>query len=92
MIVIFYHRNQKEPTSTFNKMLNPSLDYFGTKARVKFIRDRLEQEKITFTHGKMIKIYNVYEIERSVNIRSYPTLENCLFGAAKLTKHVDVDQ
>ena len=30
-------------------------------------------------------------MERSVNISSYPTLENCLFGAVKLTKHVDVD-
>ena len=28
----------------------------------------------------------------SVNISSYPALENCLFGAAKLTKHVDADQ
>ena len=27
----------------------------------------------------------------SVNISSYPTLENCLFGAVKLTKHADVD-
>ena len=33
----------------------------------------------------------VYEIERSVNISSYPMLENCLFGAFKLKKHVDVD-
>ena len=27
----------------------------------------------------------------SVNISSYPTLENCLFGAVKLAKHADVD-
>ena len=27
-----------------------------------------------------------------INIGSFPTLENCLFGAFKLTKHVDVDQ
>ena len=33
----------------------------------------------------------VYEIERSVNISSYPALENCLFGAVELTKYVDVD-
>ena len=39
-----------------------------------------------------MNIYIVYEIGRSVNISSYPTLENCLFGAVKLTKHVDVDQ
>ena len=29
--------------------------------------------------------------ERSVNINSYPTLENCLFGAVKLRKHLDAD-
>ena len=29
---------------------------------------------------------------KSVNISSYPTLENCLYGAVKLTKHADVDQ
>ena len=42
-------------------------------------------------HGKIVNIYIVYETERSVNISSYPTLENCLFGANKLKKHVDVD-
>ena len=39
----------------------------------------------------MVNICIVYEMEKSVNIRSYPTLENCLFGAVKLTKHFDVD-
>ena len=73
-------------------MLNPSLDFVGNKIRVKFNGDCLKQEKITFNHGKIVNIYIVYEIERSVNISSYPTLENCLFGAVKLTKHVDIDQ
>ena len=40
---------------------------------------------------KIVKIYIVYEIENSVNASSYPTLESCLFGAVKLTKHIDVD-
>ena len=80
----------KLPT-TSNKMLNSSLDYVGTKTRVKFNRDCSKQEKITFTHRKTVNINIAYEIERSVNISSYPTLENCLFGAVKLTKHVDVD-
>ena len=39
-----------------------------------------------------MNIYIVYEIERTVNISSYPPPENCLFGAVKLTKHIDVDQ
>ena len=38
-----------------------------------------------------MNIYIVYEIKKGFNISSYPTLENCLFGAVKLTKHVDVD-
>ena len=73
-------------------MLNPSLDYVGTKIRVKFRGDCLKQEKIMFNNGKIANIYIVFEIERSFNIRSYPILGNCLFGAVKLTKHVDVDQ
>ena len=68
------------------------MDYVGTEIRVKFSGDCLKQEKITFNHGKIVNIYIVYEIERSVNMSSYLTLENCLFGAVKLTEHVDVDQ
>ena len=73
------------------KMRNPSVDYDGTKARVKFNGDFLKQEKITFNHGKIVNIYIVYETEKSANISSYPTLWNCLFGTVKLTKYVDVD-
>ena len=58
-------------------MLNPLVDFVGTKARVKYNGDCLKQVKI--------------EIEISVNITSYPTLENCLFCLVKLTKNVDVD-
>ena len=34
----------------------------------------------------IINIYIVYEVTKMNSIYSYPTLENCLFGAAKLTK------
>ena len=77
--------------TTSNKILNPSQDCVGTKARIKFSRDCLKQEKITFNHGKIVNISIVYEIEKSVDISSYPALENCLFGAVKLIKHIDVD-
>ena len=80
----------KSPT-TSNKMLNPSIDYVGTKARVKFNGDCLKQEKVTFNRGKMVNIYIAYKIGRTVNISSCPTQDNFLFGAVKLTKHVDVD-
>ena len=53
-----------KPPTTSNKLPNPSLDCFGTKARVKSKGVCLKQEKITFSHGKIIKIYIVYEIEK----------------------------
>ena len=48
----------KSPT-TSNRILNPSLDFVGTKARVKFNGDCLKQEKITFNHGNIVNIYIV---------------------------------
>ena len=47
--------------------------------------------KKLFDHGKIVNIYIVYEINKTFTSSSYPTLENCLFGAVKLTKHIDVD-
>ena len=89
MIVIFCHGNLK---GCLRKVLSLPVDCVGTKARVKFTGDCLKKDKISFDHGKIVSIYIVYEIEKSVNISSYPTLENCLFGAVKLTKHNnDVD-
>ena len=52
-------------------MFNPSLDYPGSKIRVKFNGDCLKQAKITFNHGKIVNVYIVYELEKSVNISSY---------------------
>ena len=59
--------------------------------RIKFNKGCLKQGKISLNHGKVVNIYTVYEIDRSVNISSYPMLENSLLGAVKLTKHVDTD-
>ena len=48
--------------------------------------------KIAYTHGKVLNLYIIYEISKSINISDYPTLENCLFGAASLAKNVDIDR
>ena len=65
----------------------------GSKARVKFSGSCLKQDKVTYTHGKIVNIYIVYEINKKDNtIISDPTLENCLFGAVTLTKHVNIDK
>ena len=57
------------------KFLDPLLDFVGTKPRVRFSGDCLNEEKITFNHRKIVNIYIAYEIEKSLNISSYPTLE-----------------
>ena len=75
--------------STSIEILNLSALYVGTKARVKFNGGCLKQEKILFDHGKIVNTYTVYKIDKSVNISSYSALENCLFGAVRLTEHVD---
>ena len=38
-----------------------------------------------------MNIYILYEINKTFKSSSYPMLENCLFGAVKLIKYVDVD-
>ena len=73
------------PPSAPNNFLSPSLNYLGTKIRVRFSGSCLKQDKITYTHGKIVNIYIVYEINKKDNtITSDPTLENCLFGAVTL--------
>ena len=78
--------------ATFNNILNPSLNYAGSKIRVEFNRKCLKQNKISSNHGKIVNIYIVYEINKEFNISGYQTMENCLFGLVKLTKIVDIDQ
>ena len=51
------------PPTTCNNSLTPSLSYIGSKTRVKFVGSCLKQDKITFTHGKTVNIYIVYEIK-----------------------------
>ena len=46
-----------------NSFLNPSLEYLGTKPRVK-------QIAITCNHGKSVNIYIVYEINKNGNTTS----------------------
>ena len=89
--VEFKDESIKSP-STSNSIFNPFLDYVGTKIRVEFKGSCLKQDKILFDHGKILNIYIAYKINENFNISSYPTLENCLFGTVKLTRHPDIDQ
>ena len=40
----------------------------------------------------IVNIYIVYELEKSENISSYPTIENCLFRSVKLNKNADIEK
>ena len=75
-----------------NYKITPELSFYDTKTRLEFNGSCLKQDKVTYNHGKIINIYIVYEISQNYSISSYPTLENCLFGAVSLTKNADIDK
>ena len=77
---------------TPNHRISPNLDYYGTKTKVEFNGSCLKQDIVTFNHKKVVNIYIVYEISKSINISDYPILENCLFGPVSLTKNADIDR
>ena len=81
-----------KPPSTSDNSLTPAVSYYGTKTRVKFIGSCLKQPKISYTHGKVVNIYIVYELGASSSHNNDPTLKNCLFGTVTLTKNADIDK
>ena len=48
-----------------NDCLMKELNYYRTKTRVEFNESCLKQDKITYTHGKIVNIYVVYELTGS---------------------------
>ena len=64
--------------TAFNYKIAPELSYYGIKIRVKFNGSCLKQDKVTYSHGKIVNIYIVYEINKNYSINIYPTLIACL--------------
>ena len=84
-----------KPPSTSDNSLTPSINYINNndKIRVKLTGSCLKQSnKPTYTHGKVVNIYIVYELGASSSSNSDPTLTNCLFGAVTLTKNADIEK
>ena len=75
-----------------NYSVTPFLDDYGTKTRVEFSGSCLKQDKVTLNYKKVVGVYIVYEISKSINISHYPTLETYLFGTVSLTKNADIDR
>ena len=57
-----------KPPTISNNSLTLELNYYNTKTRVKFIRSCLKQSKISYTHGKVVNIYIVYELAALVHM------------------------
>ena len=74
-------------TSSYNRA--PNLAYDNVKIKLKFVGSLLKQDKITYNPGPILSIYIVYRL--STSITSDITLENCLFGAAKITKNFKIN-
>ena len=70
--------------------LAPTLNYIGSRLRIKFDGRCLKQAQIACTHKEVMNIYIAYEI----NLWTYTqgadlTLGNSLCRTAKLTKNTD---
>ena len=78
-----------KPPGMSDNVLIPVLNYYDTKTRVKFNGSCLQRPKLSYTHGALVNIYIVYELSASSSQSEDPTLENCLFGTATLTKSAD---
>ena len=80
------------PLSAPDNFLSPSLNYLSAKIRVKFSGSCLTQDKITYTHGRIVNIYIVYEMNKNDNTITSDPLQNSLFGAVTLTENVNIDR
>ena len=103
LIIIIYISSWKSKGLTDEKInsikttdygLNPYSDFYNiNQIRVKFNGYCLKQNHPTRPfHDGIINFYIVYEIIDNLNVSSYPTLKNCLFGIVKLTKSADIDK
>ena len=61
------------------------------KRYFKFRGSCLKEDEAKRNSDKIINIYIVYDLQSNPNYNPDFTLENCLFGAVKITKNIDVD-
>ena len=82
-----------KPPKTSDNSLNPELNYYGTKTRVKFTKGCLKQSDHIYTHKKVVNIYIYYEFHAASSSHdSDPTIKKYLFGAVTLTKNADTEK
>ena len=52
----------------------------------------MKQDEITYTYGKIVNIFIVFEIVGVYSNINYPKLQNALLGAVKFTENADIDK
>ena len=65
--------------------------YDNTRIKVGFNGDLLRQNQVTYNHKPVVNIRTVYETTPDTKTSNI-TLENCLFGAIKITKNSEDDK
>ena len=81
-----------KPATTSDNDLTPALNYYGTKTRLKFTGSCLKQPKVSYTYGKVVNMYIVYELGASSSHNNDLTIKKCLFGTVTFTKNTDIDK
>ena len=80
----------KPPTTSDNRLAS-AINNYATKLRVTLSRSCLKKSnKLSYTHGKIVNVYIVYELGASSSHITDPTLKNCLFGAVILVLKLDL--
>ena len=64
-----------KPFPTSDNSLTPLIDYYSYKIRLKFNGTILRQPKVSYTHGKIVNIYIVYQLTGSSSHFDDPTLK-----------------
>ena len=67
------------------------LVFDNARIKVKFNGDLLKQNKVTYNHGSIVNTYTVDRLFPTTKDSSV-TIDDCLFGAVKLTKNTDIDK
>ena len=67
-----------KPPSTSDNSLTPLIHYVGNKIRLKFSGSCLKQPKLQYTHGTIVNIYIVYELDAFGSNDNDPILKNYL--------------
>ena len=70
-----------EVVSTSSNTLNPLINYYGDKVRLRYTGSILKQKTVIHSHKKVVNLYVVYEITNFHGTNNYSTLTNALFVA-----------